>query len=160
MKYFTKWLPVEGVIEKGDTTIKDGIRFYHHDISQSGLEEGHQKIKLFLCTRDIQVGDKVRTFQNPTAEWTLGEINQYMYISGAVYSLFKVIGEISKDAIWVKEDMEFEEGDINRQFYDDSGSSESEWLDYNRLHTEEDWLETPDNWKRIQIKCPTCQKFH
>ncbi len=67
--------------------------------------------KLFLCSRDIQVGDKVFEILSDETigeefEWTLG-IDKYN--SQYKEDCFKVIGEISPNAAWVKEEDEFED---------------------------------------------------
>lgn len=122
-KYFAKWLPVEGEIKEGDkvrhngkivTALKkegegdtwktDGFPTYGSNL---------QKVKLFLCSRDIQVGD--------TYFW---EGNKYICDStihlGALMAIenvhpldrYKVIGEISPEATWVTEGMEFDENEV------------------------------------------------
>lgn len=77
------------------------------------------KLKLFLCSSDIQIGDKVK-YKNimPSIELlvvegqpkdifetTLGEVED----RGG----FKVIGEISPEALWVKEGDRFSEEEIS-----------------------------------------------
>ncbi len=71
--YFCKFLPVEGEIKEDDRyrvkgTDKVLIANKHFkEIDQSLLE----KVKLFLCSRDIQVGDKV--LDEEFCEWTVLE---------------------------------------------------------------------------------------
>lgn len=171
MKYFTKYLKVEGkatVNGCNQCEIGEVIKIREDNYRYLGNNE-FEKVKLFLCTRDIQVGDEIVCDEDISKKAVVESltssglirlrVNKEFYTE-VQNSCFKVIGELSKDAIWITEGMEFEEEDINRQFYDDSGSSESCWFNYNKLHTEEDWAETPEDWKRIQIKCPTCKTFH
>lgn len=108
MSYFAKYLPVEG----GNLIIKN----------TGGKEE---KIigRLFLCSRDIQVGDKFHvdyTISGYTPEQTcLNVDSDTVYSEGInddIYSpkekCWKVIGPISPQAIWVKEGDEFEKGEV------------------------------------------------
>lgn len=147
MKYFTKYLKAESIATvNGCNQCEIGgiIKIREDNYKYIGNNK-FEEVKLFLCSRICYRERDSFYYEN------------YPNIPK---DQFKVIGEISKDAIWVKEEMELDDEEINRQFYDDSGSSESCWFDYNRLHTEEDWAEIPENWKRIQIKCPTCKTFH
>lgn len=66
-----------------------------------------RKVKLFLCSRDIQVGDEVRLGNMGNTHGIADEHN-YLKNLGA----FKVIGEISQEATWVKEGDEFDEEQI------------------------------------------------
>lgn len=62
--YFTKYLPKKGEIKVGDIlwqpgegytpATKDGVLYKAYT--------GDKKVKLFLCSRDVQVGDKVFPF--------------------------------------------------------------------------------------------------
>lgn len=133
MKYFCRYLPVEGEIKKGDWA------FYNNILHQVQYDNnnliGWKKVKLFLCSRDIQVGDKVRCkFSTSTEEFT-GEVESIMEWGGAyvinpdesqgflgkpcplLKETYKVIGEISPDATWVKEGDEFEVEDIAYEDY-------------------------------------------
>lgn len=98
--YFAKYLPVKGEI----------------------------KAKLFLCSRDIQVGDKY--FHDDFYPYPVGDIadtntkvmNAHMMVSneGEDYEgdwSYKVVGEISPEATWVKEGDEFDEDEVSRCFY-------------------------------------------
>lgn len=104
-KYFTKYLPVEGEIKNGDKYVtEDGIlrdTTYQTEDGRGGtIDRTHdKKVKLFLCSRDIQVGDKV-----------IDSIDgkEYEVKSGFLPpEMVKVIGEISPEAKWVKEGDEF-----------------------------------------------------
>ena len=76
-----------------------------------------KKTKLFLCSRDIQVGDKLikdgveyEAHSRPDGVPFIGYYNKdWCYIDN---DCFKVIGEISPDATWVKEGMEYDEKDF------------------------------------------------
>lgn len=69
---------------------------------------------MFLCSRDIQVGDKYKVPKYPGS-------NEYddveRYASEPMEDSFKVIGEISPDATWVKEGDEFDENEIEFRKY-------------------------------------------
>lgn len=86
--------------------------------------------KLFLCSRDIQVGDKVNNDRrniigaeitsfdsNKTTLMLKGGNLKYKFDTAANAECFKVIGEISPDATWVTEWMEFDEEDIDIIYY-------------------------------------------
>ncbi len=134
MNYFAKYLPVEGEIEpqakvksngtivtaiekegEGDTWLTDGFPKYVSNI---------QKVQLFLCSRDIQIGDRLTILQyngDPNWEATLvredGESFFYcdhlpetgLHNGFGVLKkdTLKVIGRISPQALWVKEGDEF-----------------------------------------------------
>lgn len=116
-KYFAHYLPVEGKVEAGDYCIDNltkevfkmgkGINTMPKNL-QDKLRENATKVKLFLCSRDIQVGDKCIALDGlyivPQSESDLAISKEEGH--------FKVIGEISPDATWVKEGDEFDEDEI------------------------------------------------
>lgn len=121
MKYFTKHLPVEGEMKEGD-------KYLHEDGSIMNWTKltgdpkkwvGLQKVKLFLCSRDIKMGDKVYYKGNIHRVIHKEEKSDWLFIdpdpgpSIDPKELTKVIGEISPDALsFVKEGMEFGEREI------------------------------------------------
>lgn len=125
MKYFAKYLPVEGKIKNGDRVIDyeiapdmildyiEGDKFMN-DISEEvtlpkwKTRFNFQKVKLFLCSRDIQVVDEA-WFKDLNGEYQKETCN---YIENYTNDCFKVIGEISPEAIWVKEGNEFDEDEV------------------------------------------------
>lgn len=130
MKYFTKYLPVEGEIKDGDTYLFDGKiqtckvsiikeleEFYGRKITE------YQKVKLFLCSRDIETS----------------------------------LGEISPSAIWVKEGDEFEEEDIQlgvclfdqKTEFSNIHTMKAQIQDYPKHYR-----------YVYGIKCPTCKTYH
>lgn len=139
-KYFTKYLPVEGEPKEGDITLLAGEIAPYNKIVPIGLKAAnsqlkYQKVKLFLCSRDIQVGDKVKSFNYPeqyegelvnlrTSKKLVGakdhsEIyhladiqypNDSHCITAAISNFFKVIGEILTPGI--VENQEFTEDEI------------------------------------------------
>lgn len=100
--HFAKYLPVEGEIKEGDNITNKNKLFTptiwtadKADVNKDNIE----KVKLFLCSRDIQVGDKV-----------IDSIDgkEYEVKSGFLPpEMVKAIGEISPEAKWVKEGDEF-----------------------------------------------------
>jgi len=119
--YFAKYLPVEGKVEMGDKFIDTGVMDMIGTRANKKGEYNFQKVKLFLCSRDIQVGDTiynkfndvgiVSEFNTKTTFWLKGEsiIGIARHSTGNWY---KIIGEISPYAIWVKEGDEFDEDQI------------------------------------------------
>lgn len=105
MKYFTKYLPVEGEIKEGDYYLNNGTPTKRTEGTEDKSYLNQQKVKLFLCSRDIQVGDTVHYPLNNyiPVQWLGGNLTGHE---------FKVIGEISPNAIWVKEGDEFDEDQI------------------------------------------------
>ena len=87
-KYFAKYLPVDRLASS--------------------------KVELFLCCRDIQVGDTIYTGDSYLNGITITKevFQTYTSIKGLTNPHFKVIGKISKKAIWVKENDEFDEEEL------------------------------------------------
>lgn len=170
--YFTKYLPVEGEIKAGDGHFKTKFvaglsevsekEYYANggdEINPTGKVEGDriyikdqgswyhkgecQKVKLFLCSRDIQVGDKAyfNTTSDPV-EVTKVENGMLTNKGGKTYSVdesFKVIGEISPNASWVTEGMEFDENDVEK------------WITH---------VNTLQEREIIKVRCPHCKVFN
>lgn len=146
MKYFTKYLPVPGEIKKGDLWKEAGSDHLHYGQLEATLkkanEAGHKKVKQFLCSRDIQVGDLVFVpDQEEAGNVVDGEDLKYWKSKNA----YKEIGEVSPAAIWVKEGMEFDENDI-QYWLEMSGV----WFRFNK----------PKVNGLVRFKCPTCNTFH
>jgi hypothetical protein len=133
MSYFIKAIPVEGEINAGDKCIdlqsqeifKMGTAFRNlPDNLKAKLREGAQKVKLFLCSRDIQVGDSIIDDQG-----TQGVVEEKLMtglyrcrFGKEFYSelahVYKVIGEISPDALsYVKEGDEIGEKNVRFHAY-------------------------------------------
>jgi hypothetical protein len=120
-KYFAKWLPEKGEIKQFDKVIIDGkidvVEQYPftdpygdgYDIvlAEAGTQmaKNCNKVKLSLCSRDIQVGDRI---YYDGMYWDNASKSM---IESAPFETVKVIGEISPDATWVKEGDEFDEED-------------------------------------------------
>jgi hypothetical protein len=133
--YFCRYLPVEGEPQKGDKVIYPAGSDWTTDYDQAVKDATRActpiKVKMFLCTRDIKPGDKIRGEYPSTISFDVECLrddkdsavphwavrrqdgNEYYY---AKQDSFKVIGEVSPEAIWVKEWDEFIEENISRCF--------------------------------------------
>jgi hypothetical protein len=115
--FFAKLLPVEGEIKNGSKvatytvsgTIADIITVKFTEKGLYGeetenyydLEAGNLKlVKLFLCSRDIVVENK---------STLMGRLYSLDPVVQKMESEYKVIGEISPEATWVKDGDEFDE---------------------------------------------------
>lgn len=113
--YFAKYLPVEGEIKMGDKfrwIINDSVQGEVHTCTTEGERpEKYKKVKLFLCSRDIQVGDK--PIYMPSGQYhTVSGITELMLPEVKELGLFKIIGEISTEATWAKEGDGFDESQV------------------------------------------------
>ena len=150
-KYFTKYLPVEGEIKEG--AIVKWANYEFVQVSQAQINNSYdikqftadgKCYKLFLCSRDnMKVGDKIRMIDNPfiEVEWTEHlDFSKSNTFTGSDPDAFKVIGEISERAKFVKENDEFDFKDLQFAIY------------------------PPDHEKAyevgtVHIKCPCCDTF-
>ncbi len=145
-QYFAKYLPVEGEIKEEEIGISiNNATYTHHD--HLGKDYG-KPAKLFLCSRDIQVGDKdyyyIDSTQNNKIEkapdyWDIINIkpepnghvavifnnNAFLWIE----EVFKVVGEISPEAIWVKEGDEFDKDEVEEWWEGSLKKGIDEWFD-------------------------------
>lgn len=142
--YFTKYFPTKGRINKEGTNVmfKIGGKWTEPCDFDSFIGPAIQEVAggvLFLCSKDIKVGDIVDELLN-TGEYEKFEIHTPNDVN--LERQFKVIGEISPDALsFVKEGDEFEHDEL---FANGVG------LNWSPIHT---------NYK-FQVKCPTCGHFH
>jgi len=141
-KYFTAYLPTEGEIKEGDMTI--GVRGHiapaitpkDYNNIYVPYWDGRKLVKLFLCSRDIKHGDKYHDYAGSPV-FTHDEDDPMLD-----KDCFKIIGEISPNATWVKEGDEFDEEDLDKMSLEGIKSGY-------------------DMSKRvIQIKCLICGAFH
>lgn len=125
--YFAKYLPVGGEIKEGDKYLWLGELY---EASSLSIKSGQAKnpIKLFLCSRDIQVGDTIRAKDNSgemliTKETRVGVRGELTILTGEKSEgditwaqlesdWYKILGKISPEATWVKEYDEFTENEI------------------------------------------------
>jgi hypothetical protein len=181
--YFTKYLPVEGEIKQFDKVLINGgidiverYPFVDPYIWEGGYnillaQQGTQRVenvklaKLFLCSRDIQVGDKFRTDIFDGESTCTGVKDGFVYNGSSVRvsigNCFKVVGEVSPKAIWVKEGMEFDEEEIYRDVLI-KDTFDNEYYHYHPKGNEPFNLGTTDKLIHdiIKIKCPTCGRNH
>lgn len=127
--YFAKRLPVEGPINEHDVVFKDSetgvaVHVYpNKEAYEVELFRGKESLgsatypasrvkasKLYLCSRDIQANDRLRSFTGKSEiPVVFGCEEEKKALKTAIENqhLFKVVGEISSDAVWVEEGDEF-----------------------------------------------------
>lgn len=194
-KYFCKFLPVEGDSDFvqcwGKAICKrspSNSALYHLIDNPEGegpvtdwevktIPDGFKHVKLFLCSRDLKIGDKIdcsysledgASFRKigevipdeyPNVAFTLKTVDNF-YESGFGKEFipkeyaFKVIGEISPEAIWVTENMEFSEEDLQVVYKDWRYSQRGSYIPF--------VVPLPTHhhpWWRVAIKGP-CGHFH
>lgn len=121
--YFSKYLPVEGEIKEGDNYLhEDGNVMKWGKLTGNPEKwKGHQKVKLFLCSRDIQIGDEFKWEDKTLISLGHGDDDDRYWIHAAwlgkkmafdVTKAYKIVGEISPEAGWVKEGDEFVKEDL------------------------------------------------
>ncbi len=108
--YFTKYISVEGEIKEGDwyrsrkyphLEAKKATAYWNKEIMSFYDIE---RVRLFLCSRDITFPCDIYCF----GEKVWRKNCQSMSCDECV----RVIGEVSPDATWVTENMEFEEHNL------------------------------------------------
>lgn len=143
--FFAKYLPIEGEIKKDDNALnpsnKKVVRVNAACLKNLVTLEW-KKVKLFLCSRDIQVGDKFIHPNDLSKTFTATEDTIDWH---STIDTFKVIGEISPKDVWVKEGMEFDEKEIQRHMGKIYGTDEPYKLKADII---------------IKIQCPTCKTYH
>ena len=151
--YIAKYLPIEGEISELDKAFfkEDTLIYKPHGIppiiATNLSSNGCKRAKLFLCSKDIanaQKGDQVTdghriiTISNIKMGGFLSEDRKFIERHPWVYL---VIGEISSEATWVIDGMEFDLTDFNPLAAAD--------IEHKRK-----------TLKEIHIKCPTCNHYH
>jgi hypothetical protein len=145
--FFTKYLSNEGKIAEQDLpclvldTYTNKIIEYKKSEYGSNASEYYKSITLFLCRRDIKVGDKYIIAK--TGEESIWNYEDNTDLDIATMKtlevnnlVFKVIGKVSKEALgYTKEGDEFDYGEIAWQC--DDGSD-----DIIIIHKDWEW----DNW--------------
>ena len=154
--YFCKYLPTSGEIREGDfyfQTYQAGQigRANKEDYLNATYKE-LQKVKPFLCSREIGVGDKLTGWSNRTTHIAVEEDIELFKECGIHSHVFKVIGEISPHAMWVREGDEFTEEEVKI------------WKTPRKiaggLLTGKPRTITEGSVSYIEIKCSQCQQFH
>lgn len=155
MKYFTKYIPVEGMPQRGDTVkhiVNGAISICEHDFC-AGI-----KLKLFLCSRDIKIDDR---YYLEDGDGVVGSMILDKKLSEIIRkNAYRIIGELSHDALkYVKEGMEYEEKDVHFQGYHEhillvEVDTIEEYLTHGYIEAH------PETIIKCTIKCPTCKHFH
>lgn len=146
--YFTKYLPVEGEIKEGDKVFNT----FGEIVVTS---DGHKYIKewklakLFLCSRDIQIGDKVEISDSLSKYWDLESENDVRIAKDKGF--YKVIGEVSPEATWITEGMEFDRNDF-QMIWSNGKQRKLSRYDLRDVEIEPILI--------AEFKCPTCKQFH
>jgi len=99
--YFTRYLPGEDNYKVGDS-IRLGLNIeILRDIEDVKMAEKfkYQKVQLFLCTEKIEIGDKVIDRSGREYIASIHDMDEV--------GIYKVIGPISPEATWVKEEDTF-----------------------------------------------------
>jgi len=154
MKYFARFLPVLGEIKEGDKAlnpsnkkvVKVNVACLKHLV-----DDKWKKVKLFLCSRDIQIGDEYYNSIGYKVDHTWDE-EAIQDFKDFPDNIFKVIGEISEDAIWVKEGDEFDE--YKSLFRDEDGNIWKDKYGAGKMGYPGELFEI------CRVRCPTCKQFH
>lgn len=123
------------------------------DISGKGV------FKPYLCSRDIQVGDKVVALSGNNEL-----IHSIVTDTHKLIETYKVIGEISPDAKWVKEGDEFDEDQVRRENLTSNPFGEADRYIKplndapKNLGVRNEYGYITHN-SYIKVKCPCCETF-
>jgi hypothetical protein len=152
--YFTKYLPFDGKFKEGfcKNIATNEIIYYNGNYGETRPEE-LEPIKLMLCSRDINVGEMA---------WHNGELKEVTedVLSFARKFGYKINGEVSPKAIWVKEGDEFDEHEV--YFYAKHRSFPDMNFRFNMLGQFEE-MEEKDKLKYTvfcEILCQNCKTYH
>lgn len=164
--YFTKYLPIEGEIKEGSkvkhngnivTALKkegEGDTWKTNGLPKYG--SNLELVKLFLCSRDIQVGDNCIDGEGDTViiidnKEESKDGFQIRLEDSYALGCFKVIGEVSPEATWVTEGMEFDRNDFQMIW---SNGRHRKRCKYDLIDAEIEPILI------AEFKCPTCKQFH
>lgn len=181
MRYFAKYLPVEGEIKIGDyffanqlvrrcVDMKEGDYPYKDETgSWHSKNWSKNRRQLFLCSRDIQIGDIVHgeeglLYNQPkliVADGEVGpEIGNWANVS-AVNRPFKVLGSISPNAIWVREGDDILSKNVHRGSYK---MGHKEWMVVDAEDEAEEWEKEPsisiNGWAKCYLIEGPCGHWH
>jgi len=119
MKYFAKYLPIEGEIKEGNliaTRLLPNVPIGNASKEQIELginkQGNYTKVKLFLCSRNIQRNDSIYCSIEDYQKRSPILVQEHAIEALKEKRAFKVIGEISPEATYVKEGDEFEAKDL------------------------------------------------
>ncbi len=116
--FYAKFLPVNKKIEPGDWVIYPleitvPIQFLGGDLIGTEIP-----VELFICSRDIKIGDRVIYVKTGEERVVMEASNapefgkKWCTPDAAKYKHAKVIGKLSEKSLWVKEGDEFEESQL------------------------------------------------
>jgi len=119
MKYFTKFLPVEGQINENDIVMStNGVCCIYGKTSRHGLStiqstffkflKDPRKAELYLCTYDIVQGDRVHN-DNHNHTTLVADLEGFLRTEPKNSKSYRTIGIISSSAIFVHENQQLEE---------------------------------------------------
>jgi hypothetical protein len=124
-----------------------------------------KKAILYILTHEIDVGDEylVEDISGNISSWTcIRKEQDKIYYGDITYDTqgFKIIGEVSPNATWVRAGDRFNEDQLN-------------FLYKHRSFRDEDFSSTEpyktSDWKKgekekytciVEIECPTCKRYH
>ncbi len=180
MKYFVRYIPLSREMQEGDIFKRgeeDICTFVAWEseaatpeyplVSRIRNSRGYEHIyfgqdikpvKLFLCSRDVKVGDDFYT-DDPwwPNETRMTFVQAYLEEHPGNPTLnYKVIGPISSKATYIKEGQEFEEEDI--WVYTGGGSSIRTSLT-NYMKRNLQW-QPNEEYPEVYLPCPTCGALH
>ena len=112
-------------------------------------------IKLFLCSKDIQIGDQFywrdQLSNNLwTKEYAQDKKNHEEFDSVT----FKIVGEISPKAIWIKEGDEFD--DYEEWYF----SEATNHFIMKKLPNDKIQWQLKEPSTKLKVKCSQCNTFH
>jgi hypothetical protein len=165
-KYIVKYIPVDDEIKSGDKYLhKNGhVQTTSKNLPLTTLKyinENCKKVELFLCSRDIQVGDEIVPILNWETPLVCDPIKVYkegdkgpigepyqIWNERLGFSYMKILGRLSPHATWVKENDEIDEIMYECMHVDAFG--ESYWYDLTEQEfTTRDMKSYPTNKYRL-----------
>lgn len=157
-KYFAKYLPVEGEIKEGDKFWMKNVKRENSLFKRikphpeyAVLEEDGEHLTAKKINSELAM--TVYLKQCTKIELFLCSKEGFLYDNEDKY---KVIGEISKEAIWVKEGDKFDKEEL--AFHPKNYTFHQEFKDIKDFNAGIDMC-NKGFWE-VSIKCPKCQKFH
>lgn len=154
VKYFAKFRAVNEEMKEGDLVREPNGKVYR--LGEFGEDTGFsylynldgsfydasdmfEKVKLFICTRQFRVGERIwKDLPDGSVNQLVSKFSLKQVIKNGWY---KVIGEVSPEATWVKEGDKFDAEDL---FANGCGHN---------------WNDIPTNIWKFKIKGP-CGYYH
>lgn len=170
-EFYAKYLPKLGAKPfKMSGNLKIKYRSFIHHKRGACIYLGKNlaiEAQLFLCSSKYKKGDTIKImsgkemFKDVTVVksgftthklkyWTVKENKNWYYENFIGVQHFKVIAQISKFAVWVKEY-------TGNNVYDDECTFDESDI---RIHGEHRGVHDDGSYNLCVIKCPTCENFH